>query len=223
MEKNDQGTSGLGFSFTPQAVVLGGGDFPHHPLPLRLMQQTDRLVCCDGSANPCLANGIVPWRIVGDGDSLSPEVSRHWADRIRLSPDQETNDQTKAVDYLAGKGVERIAILGASGRREDHTLGNISLLMEYQRHGLEVRIYTDYGVFIPCSGDCTFRCPEGTAVSVFSFGAKDIRSEGLAYALYDFSALWQGTLNHSTAETFTIHAEGDYLVYLAYENKKLRE
>ena len=61
------------------------------------------------------------------------------------NPDQETNDQTKAVNYLMEKGFRRIAIVGATGRREDHTLGNISLLMEYMRMGQKYVMYTDYG------------------------------------------------------------------------------
>ena len=222
MEKNDSNSCPLGFSFEPEAVVLGGGDFPVHAVPLHFLHQTDFLVCCDGAANSCQLQHIQPWRIVGDGDSLSAETRQQFADRIRLNPDQETNDQTKAIRYLVAHGFRRIAVLGATGRREDHTLGNISLLLEYQREGLDVRIYTDYGVFIPCRDTSVFQCPIGTAVSVFSKGATGMSSEGLAYPLYDLTALWQGTLNHSLTEEFTLRAEGEYLVYLAYENKKER-
>ena len=223
METHDEDTGCLGFSFVPEAVVLGGGDFPASPVPQRLLRDTACLVCCDGAANQCPGLGIRPWRIVGDGDSLSAETRQLFADIIRTDPDQETNDQTKAVTYLAAKGICRIALLGATGRREDHMLGNVSLLMEYQRQGLDVRIYTDYGVFVPCRDTQTFRCPVGTAVSIFSFGARAMSSAGLAYPLYELTALWQGTLNHSVTDTFTIEAEGEYLVYLAYENKKERK
>ena len=51
--------------------------------------------------------------------------------------DQETNDQTKAVNFLLAQGKRRIAIIGATGNREDHTLGNISLLSDYLRAGAE--------------------------------------------------------------------------------------
>jgi hypothetical protein len=36
------------------------------------------------------------------------------------------------------------------------------------------------------------------------------------YPLYDFTKWWQGTLNRTTAERFTISAKGDYLVFIAY-------
>ncbi len=221
MDKIDK-ESVISFDFEPQAVVLGGGNYPKHIVPLRLLTESERLVCCDGSANQFLKMEKHPWRIVGDGDSLSEEARVAFKEIIRVNPDQETNDQTKAVHYLQNKGYSRIAIVGATGEREDHTLGNISLLIEYMRQGLEVRMFTDYGMFVSCFGDQKFSFPVGTAVSVFGFGTKKMSSEGLAYPLYDFNNWWQGTLNHSTFETFTISCQGEYLVYVSYENKKVK-
>ena len=154
-------------------------------------------------------SGHVPDRIVGDGDSLSVENQKRYASIIRYNPDQETNDQTKAVNYLMEKGFRRIAIVGATGRREDHTLGNISLLMEYIRMGAEVRMYTDYGFFVPMKGDCRFFCRKGVQVSIFAFGTQGLRGEGLAYPLRDFTNWWQGTLNEATGEEFVIRGEGE--------------
>ena len=78
--------------------------------------------------------------IIGDGDSLSETNRLKYADLIFHNPDQETNDQTKAVQYLLSKGKRKIAIVGATGKREDHTIGNVSLLMEYMRMGAESKI-----------------------------------------------------------------------------------
>ena len=72
----------------------------------------------------------MPDIIIGDGDSLCPEYRELYASLVHHNPDQETNDQTKAVHYLYARGMRRIAIVGATGKREDHTIGNISLLME---------------------------------------------------------------------------------------------
>lgn len=132
-------------SFVPEAVVVGNGEFPSHPFPLSVLDQAPCVVCCDGGTNALVESGRVPSWIVGDGDSLSEENRIRFQDRIHRVPDQETNDQTKAVSFLASQGIRRIAILGATGKREDHTLGNISLLMEYQQMGLEVVMLTDYG------------------------------------------------------------------------------
>ena len=198
------------------AVILANGDYPSAPLPLQVLEKAPYVVCCDGGANEYLAKGYLPDVIIGDGDSLTEENRTQYASLIHHNPDQETNDQTKAVQFLVAQGKKRIAIVGATGKREDHTLGNISLLIEYMRQGLEVRIYTDYGVFIPCQDTCSFECPVGTAVSIFSFGTQGMQAEGLRYPLRDFTSWWQGTLNTADAPTFTIRCKGEYLVYMNY-------
>ena len=198
------------------AVILANGDFPSAPLPLQVLEKAPYVVCCDGGANEYIAKGHLPNVIIGDGDSLSEENRAKYVSIIHHNPDQETNDQTKAVQFLLAQGKKRIAIVGATGKREDHTIGNISLLMEYMRMGMDVRSYTDYGIFIPCKDTVTFRCRKGQQVSIFNFTARGMKSKGLAYPIYDFTSWWQGTLNRCTDTSFTIEAEGEYLVFLNY-------
>lgn len=203
--------------YIPEAVILANGEYPTHELPLALLREAKFVICCDGAANEYIARGHTPDVIIGDGDSLSPENKIRFAGIIHHIADQETNDQTKAVQFLQAKDFRRIAIVGATGKREDHTLGNVSLLIDYMKSGMEVRTYTDYGVFIPAEGTHTFASHPKQQVSIINFGAKGLRGEGLFYPLSDFSNWWQGTLNESAADEFTIHcAEGAYLVFLTY-------
>lgn len=198
------------------AVILANGDYPSSPLPLKLLEEAPYVVCCDGGADAYIANGHLPDVIIGDGDSLSEANRLKYTSLLHHNPNQETNDQTKAVQFLLSQGKRRIAIVGATGKREDHTIGNISLLMEYNRMGATVRSYTDYGFFVPCKDTCTFECKEGQQVSIFNFTAKGLKSEGLAYPIYDFTTWWQGTLNTCTGSSFTIEAKGEYLVFINY-------
>ena len=191
------------------AIILANGDYPSADVPVQLLKEAPYVVCCDGGANEYIEKGYTPDIIIGDGDSLSEENRRLYADLIHHNPDQETNDQTKAIQFLLSQGKKRIAIVGATGKREDHTIGNISLLMEYMRMGVEVCMYTDYGVFVPCKDTCVFECRPGQQVSIFNFTAKGLKSKGLAYPIYDFTSWWQGTLNRCTDTSFTIEAEGE--------------
>ena len=184
----------LTLPFVPEAVIVGNGDFPSHPFPLAVFDQAPCVVCCDGAANALADSGRVPDLIVGDGDSLSEENRIRFHDRIHRIPDQETNDQTKAVMFLLSQGIKRIVLIGATGKREDHTLGNISLLMEYQQMGAEVVMLTDYGFFIPATGDKVFAGFPRQQVSVFNFGAIQLRSEGLKYPIYLSKTFWLGVV-----------------------------
>ncbi len=201
------------------AVILAGGDYPTAARPLQILLQAPMVVCCDGGADRYIAEGHTPDIIIGDGDSLSEHNRTRFAERIIYNPDQETNDQTKAVKYLLAEGLRRIAIVGATGKRDDHTIGNIALLAEYRAMGADIRSYTDYGVFIPCSGESHFECEKGAQVSLFNINAKDLSSRGLSYPIYDFTRWWQGTLNEAPEGEFSISAEGEYLVYVTYRRK----
>lgn len=202
--------------FSPEGVIVDAGSFPNHNIALQWLDRCHRIVCCDGAADRFLAAGLIPWRIVGDCDSISPGTRHRYAGILRPCPDQNTNDQTKAVKYLAAKGIRRIVILGATGEREDHTLGNISLLIDYLKEGIVARIYTDYGVFIPVTGPRRFTCTAGSQVSIFNFGAYGFCAEGLRYPIRDFTNWWQGTLNETTSDEFVIQATGSYLVFINY-------
>ena len=197
-----------------EAVVLANGEYPTAPLPLQILADAPYVVCCDGGADEYIRNGHTPNLIIGDGDSISEENRKKYGHLLHRIAEQETNDQTKAVNYLLSQGKRRIAIVGATGKREDHTLGNISLLMDYMRAGADVRTYTDHGIFIPCLNTCTFTCQPGQQVSIINFTAHGLHGKGLVYPLSDFTNWWQGTLNECTSTEFTIEAEGEYLVFV---------
>lgn len=205
-----------GEGMTFRAVVLAAGTYPTHALPLQILANADTVVCCDSAAERFLAEMGIPNAIVGDGDSLPEELKQRYAHLWHPENEQETNDLSKAVRYLMRQGEKRFAIVGATGKREDHTLGNISLLIEYIRQGAEAQMFTDFGAFIPCSGSSTLNVSVGQQVSIFNFGATGFKSQGLKYPIYDFTNWWQGTLNEATGQQISIEANGDYLVYLPY-------
>lgn len=192
---------------TFEAVILANGTFPTHEVPLAVLKSARHLVCCDGAAIP---QADV---VIGDGDSV-PEEFRS---RLILVDEQEDNDLTKATRYCLQQGWHRIAYLGCTGKREDHTLGNISLLMRYYRElGVEGLMFTDHGFFTPAQGDQTFDAQPGQQVSIFNFGCTHIDSEGLKWNSYAYREWWQGTLNEALSTHFTLRADGYFLVYQTY-------
>lgn len=204
-------------NMTTEAVILGNGDYPSHPYPLNVLRQAPYVVCCDGAADEYIRHGFLPDAIIGDGDSLSPENREKFATIFHQVKDQETNDQTKAVRFLKAQGKQQIAIIGGTGKREDHTLGNISLLTDYMQEGLKVRMITDHGIFIPACNTQVFTSEPGQQVSIFNFGAKGLKAEGLIYPLSDFNNWWQGTLNETSGTKFRIQAIGMYIIFLNFK------
>ena len=148
-------------------VILADGNFPVHGIPLRYLREARHIICCDGSAGSLFAAGLEPEAIVGDLDSIDPGIADRFADRLHKESGQDTNDLTKAVRWCINKRYKEIIILGASGKREDHTIGNISLLAEYAKE-INVIMVTDTGTFTPLLKSSVVKSFPGQQVSVFS-------------------------------------------------------
>jgi thiamine pyrophosphokinase len=197
-----------------EAVVIADGTFPVHPIPLGYLKRAGMVVCCDGSTASLVAFGIEPDAIAGDMDSLGESLLSRFADRIHPDSDQETNDLTKAVNWCRKNGFNDVIILGASGKREDHTIGNISLLAEYVRDG-SARMITDSGIFYAFTSGFEIEVEKGQQVSVFSINPEnEITSEGLLYPLSarKLTNWWQGTLNEAASHTIKLDFSNGTLI-----------
>jgi thiamine pyrophosphokinase len=197
-----------------EVVILAEGEYPTHHIPTKILSECEKVICCDGAANNYIKTGKMPMATIGDGDSIDCDLKNKLS--FIFVPDQETNDLTKAINYAKDLGYKNIAILGATGKRECHTIGNISLLMEYQKIGLNVIMYTDYCSIFPCKDYICIDSKAGQQISIINFGATNFTSEGLKYPIYDFTALWQGTLNECTGDKCSISANGEFIVILDY-------
>ncbi len=197
-----------------ETVILANGLFPTHPIPLSILRNASYIVCCDGAIDNLSQTKIEPHAIVGDCDSLSEENRKRFATILHPVSEQETNDLTKAVNFSVAQGRKDIIILGATGKREDHTIGNISLLCEYQSYA-NVLMISDYGCFVPITRPATFDSVKGQQVSIFCIDPKPISSEGLMYPISEqiFTNWWQATLNESLSDKFTIYPSGRTILY----------
>ena len=200
--------------YQPEAVIVANGEFPSASVMHRWIDRAPLVISLDGAANRLLQLGYRPHLIIGDGDSIQPGLAeRHEVEFIRVD-EQETNDLSKAVRYLHRRGCRQLMMLGITGRRDDHTLGNISLLVYYLQMDIKAVAATDWGTFIPCRGNALLKTTKGQHVSLFNFRATGFKSNDLVYPPYDTTMLWQGTLNEAKSDHLSIQAEGDYLVYL---------
>jgi len=205
-----------------EIVILANGDFPSHPLPVEILRSGRRIICCDGAVEALVRSGLEPVTIVGDMDSIDSNLAERYRERIFHIGSQDTNDLTKAFEYAINLQPEKVFILGASGKREDHTLGNISLLSQYGKHkDIKVEMVTDSGILIPVYSTTTFSAPAGSTVSVFSLDNKlRMTSAGLMYPIkgVKFDSWWKATLNVSLSDQFTLKfRKGRVIVFIGHK------
>lgn len=213
------------FALLPSAfdvLVVARGDLLSPDEMRDLSGRAAHTIVCDGALGQYYSLTLcAPEVIVGDGDSVQPELMERLGVSIVKVPEQETNDLTKSVRYALAQGWTRMVIVGISGRREDHTIANISLLPSYYGMGVEVTAVTPYGVFVPFAGDREFHLPIRTQISFFTFDHQPLSAAGVAYPFESrvFTELWQASLNEVTSPTVSLRAEGIALAYIAFEQK----
>ena len=193
-------------------VILAAGDFPKKGGTARkLLAAATRVIACDSAAD-AYRRAFRKWPdvIIGDLDSFS---GTSCCCTLVVSPDQDTNDLEKAMTYCAAHGWRNPVIVGATGKREDHAIGNVFRALTYG-----CTIVTDLGRFIPVRGKATLKVAKGAAVSIFAPDPKTrMTSKGLEWPLDDvrFKNLYCATLNRATAAKVALTATHPVTVYIA--------
>ena len=203
-------------------VIICDGTFPKTEYPRYLIRTADFIICCDGALQKFLRASVsifgekrLPDVVIGDMDSLSPALRKKHSDIIVQIDEQEHNDQTKAFRWALEnlKDISTITIIGATGQREDHTIGNISLLMEYARTydleamDIQLQMITDHAVIFAATDSFEFDCGIGRQISIFSPDNNlRIRSEGLQWKTDDvvFDNWWKATLNRAVSDSIRL-------------------
>ena len=191
-------------------VILAAGDFPRkHGEARKILENAERVIACDSAA---LKYRRVfkrwPEVIIGDMDSVG-EVNYP----VIEIKEQETNDLEKAIRYCLAQGWKNLVIVGATGKREDHTIGNIYRAMKYG-----IKIVTDYGVFYPILGTLSMSVHKGAELSIFASDSKaKMSAHGLVWPLdgVKFSSPYVATLNRAASTRISVTSSSPAYLYLS--------
>ena len=208
-------------------AILANGERPTHGIPLRIFRDAGRVIACDGAWRTAIELGRKPDAVVGDCDSIAAGARETLAELgvpLVEEGEQDTNDLCKAFRYairICGAVDGRIVILGATGKREDHAIGNVFHLIDFAEASPAVSMVTDFGVFeVAMPPGRSWSVPQGgCAVSVFApFADTRMSSEGLRWPLdgVAFGSLWRGTLNRAVGETFSIRTDRPAIVFRSH-------
>lgn len=168
-----------------KALIICNGNPPPQVLLKQLWQKADYRVAADGGANLLHVLKLLPDAVVGDFDSLRPEVQKKLPETILFHvKEQDTNDADKAVRHCLKLGFIEINLLGADGGRQDQFLSSLEILFKYS-HRARLIIWTalERMEFIHDTWEETL--PPGTTLSLIPLfgGAQGVVSRGLKFEL----------------------------------------
>lgn len=174
-------------------IITGGNIDRDFALSFLKEKKPSCLLAVDGGLAFCYENRLHPDCIMGDFDSVAPEVIR-WYRSLGSIPIREYNpvkdatDTCIALDYALEQGSSEIVILGGTGTRLDHVLCNIHILKRAYVKGVSaVLLDPNNRICLPVGKEFAIKKTEqyGTYVSFFPLGEEvdGLTLEGFKYPL----------------------------------------
>lgn len=196
-------------------IVLGGRMEKDFALSFILSGRWDKIIAVDGGLHILHKLKVTPTDIVGDFDTVDPELLMQYKGQEgiwirRFQPQKDDTDSEIAVRMAIEYGSNQIDIIGGTGNRLDHTIGNIRLLGQiYQaKDNLGKRegfLYDKNNRVRLVEKECVIRKEEeyGEYVSLFPFTqtVTGITLDGFQYPLTN------ATMDIFTAPTLGISNE----------------
>ena len=205
------------------ALIVLGGDRPDAELLGRCMAQADLTIAADSGLAAFDAAGLEPDLLVGDMDSVSPEVLARYEGRLpehRLSCIKDDTDGVDALDVAIAQGADRITFLGALGGRLDHAMANVMLLVRAHRRGAAAQILDESVRIIRVDREYTLQDAKGDTVSLLPLGeAQGVTLEGFFYPLHAHTLTSDyplGVSNVVTQQKATVCLESGDLILFHY-------
>ena len=114
-----------------------------------VLNKVDFLICADGGANHAFLSGRIPDLLIGDLDSISPanlKLCENYSGCViqQYPCEKDETDLELALIWAERQARQtedqEILLYGAAGKRMDHFLANIALMLAYARKGLRLRL-----------------------------------------------------------------------------------
>lgn len=176
--------------------ILAGGRLSLPFLKEQLDRHSDRtIIAADRGLEACVSLGIEPDFVIGDFDSLDETIREEFLSQeknvTKLNPIKDDTDTEAALTLAFEKTEGDIIILGGTGTRLDHVLGNIGILGQGFAHGRSVELLDEHNRIRLADGPVTIKKREqyGKYVSLLPLTTevKGVTLEGFYYPLHEFT------------------------------------
>lgn len=186
-------------------VLLLGGARVDKAVFRALLARCGAVVAADGGAATALDLGQMPDAVIGDMDSL-PCAARAALPPDRLFPiaSQDDTDFEKSLTRIAAP---LVLGLGLTGRRIDHTLAALSVLVRHPAR--RCVLFGGEDVLMLCPPRLCLDLAPGTRLSLFPMAEVTGRSEGLEWPIAGLRFAPEGRIGTSNRVTGPVTLEMD--------------
>lgn len=175
------------------ALIFSGGNPPSKQLLMEELKHCDLIICADSGADFLYKCNIVPNYLVGDFDSINKNILEYFSSQnciiTKFPKDKDYTDTELAFNIAKEKGAESIVLLGATGSRIDHLLGNLGILSRCIDNNIKACLKDDNNTiyFINKSSEIMGKKGEYFSIQAFGETAKNVSIKGAKFSLSDYN------------------------------------
>lgn len=176
-----------------KCVIVSGGSI-NDSFAVQMIEniKPDYVIGVDSGLNFLYRNQLVPTHIVGDFDSVSPDVIAYYKAMEKIpirefNPVKDATDTEIAVRLATELDVRELYLLGATGTRLDHVMANVQILKIALEQGMKAYILDECNRISVWEKEIRLCDSErfGKYFSLFPLGGgvSDVSIEGAKYPL----------------------------------------
>ena len=203
-------------------IITGGTVCPEFLKEKLKALDAAQIIVVDGALEVTDSLGIKPDFIVGDFDTVNPELLLRYPEKIirRHLPEKDQTDTELALETATESGCDHIILFGATGSRLDHSLANIFLLQKMAAKGVDAELCDEHNRLSLRTGNFVIKKEEqyGDFVSLLPLTERveNVTLNGLKYSLENHTFFREDSLgisNEIIAEEATVtFSAGMFLV-----------
>ena len=200
------------------AVLVANGEKPVSNYAKQLIAQNNLKICVDSNLSFFKELDVEPDIIIGDLDTVDINKSSSKSTVVK-EEDQNKTDLEKSLDYCIAQNIKDIYIIGATGKRDDHSFANIMIAQQYS-DTLNIEMISNFFQIFFVNGSKEILEKKSRNLSMISLISDNkITTSGLEYNLSDqkLNSFSHGISNRIISDKCLIKAKKKLILFIDIE------
>ncbi len=195
-----------------KTIIIGNGEIKDYDI-IREYFDEAYIIACDGGVKHCRAMMLIPNVMVGDFDSANKTDADFFENqgvlKVEYPVNKDKTDMELAIELALEKDTDEIYIVGGLGRRFDHSLANVHILLDPIRRGVKTCLLDEHNIITLVEDSIEIVGEKGQTLSLIPLTTRveGITTKNMEYPLTDASM----EIGHSLGISNVMNQDTAYL------------
>lgn len=188
-----------------RVIIIANGEIEDLRFYRSVITEEDFVICADGGSYLAYLLGVKPDMIIGDTDSIDKELVEKFqksnSDIIiaKFPKNKDKSDLELALERAVILKPNEIIILAGLGKRIDHELTNILLMLGQKEYAHKIKFLGQNTELFALKKETVIKNKKGMLLTLIPLTAviKNVNTDGLKYEIKNKNLMWGNSLTLS--------------------------